>query len=574
MKKRLLLVLCALVLLLQLLPVVPMAATTSTTAVSSDLYYCREALKKLPNSQALLFAYDNIVQGINASAEEITVGDDTHQLTLDEFKMVLESTRRDHTEQFWMGTSYTYAYNTATGMITAMQPTYIMEGKALADAKVAFEQAIVNMIERIDSTASEYEKEKGLHDMLALKVSYVDGKHAHNAYGALVEGKAVCEGYAEALQCLLQRVGIQSVQVYGHSLNPGTGTYENHAWNMVRIDGDYYLTDLTWNDQDDKLFYAYFNQTTSVFAQDHQAWPIGYSAEDEEYLACRVFELPTCTATEANYFTKNNLRIAAGDYSAKWIADTIRANGYALDVFVEPNVAAADDFLLFFNGNVDDIARMLGLYKYSYQQLGQQVNITFDHCSHSSKKKVEAKPATCTTDGNIEYYECVNPSCQKRFLTPVSADWITNPDSVIILSTGHQWTVREMNEDTLCQTATKCTEHDTYYYICSECGIQSDSYTFESERTGEHAYSETWQPDNYNTHKRPCLNNCGEALHEAHTDADEDKICDVCGQEKSMLSGFNISSLLPILTNPLVLGGGGGAILLLILIAIIRRARG
>ena len=81
MKKRLLITLCCLVFLLQLLPIVPMAATVSGAEISQELYYCREQLKTMDNSAALLFAYDNLVAGIDACAEEIIISNDQYKLS-------------------------------------------------------------------------------------------------------------------------------------------------------------------------------------------------------------------------------------------------------------------------------------------------------------------------------------------------------------------------------------------------------------------------------------------------------------------------------------------------------------
>ena len=117
--------LCCLVLLVNLLPIIPMADGVVAQEVSQDLYYCREQLKTLDNSEALLFAYDNIVAGIDAYADEIIISNKQYKLTHDEFKMVLEATRRDHTEQFWMGTSYT-PYVNSYDVVEKMVPTFNM----------------------------------------------------------------------------------------------------------------------------------------------------------------------------------------------------------------------------------------------------------------------------------------------------------------------------------------------------------------------------------------------------------------------------------------------------------------
>ena len=72
----------------------------------------------------------------------------------------------------------------------------------------------------------------------------------NDAYGALVDGKAVCEGYARAFQLLCNKANIDCV------LLSGTADSDNHAWNGVKISGDWYQIDVTWNDTDGENNYA------------------------------------------------------------------------------------------------------------------------------------------------------------------------------------------------------------------------------------------------------------------------------------------------------------------------------
>lgn len=582
MKKRLMIALCCLVLLVQIFPIVPMAETSDTWEVGQDLYYCRAQLATLPNGEALLFAYDNLVAGIDACAKEIEISNDKYQLTMDEFLLALESVRRDHTEQFWLSTAYSYNRD-SKGNIVNMLPQYLMTGAALDAAKVAFNQAIEKMVANVTPEMSEYEKEKVLHDLLAVQVTYASSTNAHNAYGALVEGVSVCEGYAEALQCLLQRVGMQSIQVYG------TSRGENHAWNMVRVDGKYYLTDLTWNDQDTNLLYAYFNQNHEIFNEDHDQWRVGtqITKQGPVELECEVFDLPVCTATEANYFTKTDANlIINNNYTVASIAQLLKKNNMSVSVFVKSDLDAFDAW---FNENIIAIATAAGVsgnFSYNCITLGREVRVFIETCKHEQLSPVKAKDATCEADGNIAYYVCQNKDCGKWFSDVNAEAEIVNHNSVKVFSIGHNFTVQQAGEGTLKKKAEKCIEHDTYFLTCAVCGEVSDTYTFETDVTGEHNYAAEWQPDNYNTHKRPCLNNCGEVLHEAHTDANEDKICDVCGQKKTMQDG--LENLLPddtevegtvneildiILANPLILLGGGGSVALLVIIVIIKKIR-
>ncbi len=574
--------LCCFVLLIQILPIVPMAQTAPLAEVSDSIYYCRAQLEKLPNGQALLHVYESLVAGIDACADEIAISNENHKVTLDEFLLALEAVRRDHTEQFWLATSYQYIKD-ASGNVAKMLPEYLMMGDELNAAKVAFNQAIDNMLAHLTPEMTEYEKEKTLHDLLATKVSYVFASNAHNAYGALVEGAAVCEGYAEALQCLLQRAGIQSIQVYCASRG------ESHAWNMVRIDGDYYLVDLTWNDQDSMLLYAYFNQTSAVFAEDHEQWRVGHDVKNHTELGCEVFDLPVCTATKENYFEKNGLRIST--YTVQSIGTLLKNNNHEISLFLDSDPSA---FTAWFRDNIGEIAATAGLsgkITYGELTLGREVYVWIGvRCSHQNLQTVPAKQATCQEDGNVAYYVCTNAECGKWFSDSEAKNFIVNRESVKILAKGHDFTVKNVSEGTLKKKAEKCTEHDTYFLICSVCGEMSDTYTFETDGVGEHNYATEWQPDNYNTHKRPCLNGCGDVLHEAHTDANEDRICDVCKQEKTMFDG--VENLLPdinvdidggelldeviaiILNNPLILLGGGGSVLLLVIVVIIKKMRG
>lgn len=573
--------LCCLVLLVQILPIAPLAETTDAWEVSQDLYYCRAQLSSLPNGEALLHVYDKLVAGIDDCAETIEVSNKQYKLKLDEFLLTLEAVRRDHTEQFWLSTTYTYNRD-SSGNIVSMIPEYLMSKEELKDAKVTFNQAIDKMVANITPGMSEYEKEKTLHDLLAVQVTYVAATNAHNAYGALVEGKAVCEGYAEALQCLLQRVGMQSIQVYGASRG------ENHAWNMVRVDGKYYLTDLTWNDQDTMLWYAYFNQNHKVFNEDHLQWRVGHDANYNTELNCEVFDLPVCTATEASYFAKNGPVISICDVTQ--IGTLMKENNLSVSVFIDVDATfTTEQFTQWYQANATEIAKVAGVsgrFWIGCQFIGREARIYFDTCNHEQLTLVDSKAATCEEEGNTAYYICKNKDCGKWFADANAEAEIVNRESVKLFALGHDLTVKVVDESTLCKKAEKCTEHDTYFLTCSKCGEVSDTYTFETNVIGEHTYAAEWQPDNYNTHKRPCLNNCGEALHEAHTDANEDKVCDVCGQEKTMLGG--LENLLPdnidagetideiiaiILANPLILLGGGGSVALLAIIVIIKKIR-
>ena len=71
-------------------------------------------------------------------------------------------------------------------------------------------------------------------------------ERSQEAYGIVVEGTAVCTGYAETLQLAAEFMGIESVIVTG-TVSDGI-TSGGHAWNLVLVDGAWRVVDVTWDD--------------------------------------------------------------------------------------------------------------------------------------------------------------------------------------------------------------------------------------------------------------------------------------------------------------------------------------
>lgn len=114
-----------------------------------------------------------------------------------------------------------------------------------------------------------------LHDYLILNCKYdveaseqknLDGTDsAFTAYGALIDGKAVCSGYARAYMMLCQAVGLDVIYISDEEMN--------HSWNAVMLDGQVYFIDCTFDDpvpdQGNKVIRKYFLKTKEEFKQSH-----------------------------------------------------------------------------------------------------------------------------------------------------------------------------------------------------------------------------------------------------------------------------------------------------------------
>ncbi|MDE5770873.1 MAG: hypothetical protein K2I06_04455 [Ruminococcus sp.] len=189
---------------------------------------------------------------------------------------------------FYIDSTYYTAEKVRNAQIVLREDTDGISQK-ITEFEQSAEKALLNA-----PTASDYEKALYIHDYIINTCEYnvgEDYKYSSTAYGCLVDGQANCEGYAKAFSYLAERMGLVSVLVTGK-----TDKGENHAWNQVKIDGEWYNLDVTWDDMDipEEARKVYFLCNDDTFVRTHIA----------ENTYFQPFE---CTATENNYYVKNGL---------------------------------------------------------------------------------------------------------------------------------------------------------------------------------------------------------------------------------------------------------------------------
>ncbi|WP_430866974.1 transglutaminase domain-containing protein [Demequina aurantiaca] len=159
-----------------------------------------------------------------------------------------------------------YSYRDDTGTVV-VEPTYPYDREEGDRRRVATRSAVTVGVERsgaLDTTDQatqvarihDYIVSAGTYDYAAFDEinagQYTDRvQQSQEAYGLLVEGTAVCNGYAQSFNAMAQEVGLRSVEVTGSDSSGATGG--SHAWNKVLIGGEWLLVDTTWDDSGDQL---------------------------------------------------------------------------------------------------------------------------------------------------------------------------------------------------------------------------------------------------------------------------------------------------------------------------------
>ncbi len=233
------------------------------------------------------------------------------ELTVQELKDVIYYVEVYNPNLFYVNwNNVSYTTSGATGKVKAVTLN--------CTSAVSQYDAVMNKANQIVTEANKkpnlFERELYIHDWLVKNIQYdKTTENAANVYGALIEGKALCEGYSRAFQYLMNKIGIETVLI--------TGTAgEAHMWNMVKLHGQYYFVDVTHDDptpdqviengKEYLIGHSCFNITTSTIGKTHTIDAKG-SRTENGFL--RNADLQTCTSTSHNYYYVNGLAVSNMD---------------------------------------------------------------------------------------------------------------------------------------------------------------------------------------------------------------------------------------------------------------------
>lgn len=439
--------------------------TVSVLAADPDMRYGRT---KLSTDQQ--YIYDKLVEGCENATAEIAIDISGKDIDFqNDLGFIYNMFYSDYPEYFWVNGAWSASMTQRGSTVTLyMKPVYTMTGSALSTAKSQY-NAKVNELTSGLSGKSDYEKSMIIHDRLIDTVTYTSTNNDQNAYGALVEGKAVCNGYARAYQHLMNTVGVPTWFVRGTSINPTTGTSIGHAWNIVKLDGKWYYTDVTWDDQGKDTFYEYLNITTSKMTEGHEL--------DSEYAAL----VPQATATDANYFKKENREFSSYDQAR--LVSLLKKDNNKTQIYISGDM---DSFFDSVKSNLLSIAKQLGgtgAFKVSYNAdilknaVILNVVVISENHTHQAKTTVPQVNASCLTNGTKAYYIC---DCGLNFSDSACTKQIASKSELTIPAFSHTpsgWkndATNHWKECTNCgiETANTRSYHadSNKDYTCDTCG--------------------------------------------------------------------------------------------------------
>jgi hypothetical protein len=271
--------------------------------------------------------YDILLDGLQKYVAEILFADTP--IADGQARVIWDSVFADHPELMWADRYYcSFLYPDASkSSVIGYKPNYWMDAAEQQKRMSAVNDETDRLLANITPDMGDFDVALRIYELLAEEMDYdsiaLERQERWEAelrrlkqvetvpddlrsiYGALVQKKSVCAGYAVAYQYLLQKLGIECLYVRGNCTSGGA-----HAWNIVKLEGQYYHVDVTWGDG------------SNTDARKHRA-EISYNyfgLTDAEIRLSRSIKrkpkAPACTATACNYFVRKGLFYEAYDHEA------------------------------------------------------------------------------------------------------------------------------------------------------------------------------------------------------------------------------------------------------------------
>lgn len=292
-----------------------------TTALKTDLIQETEEANE-ENEQGTCFAYhclgeaeqiwyQNIADSLGEMQQEIRLDKSGFGQGLDETDIdrIFQCVLMDHPELFYVE-GYTYTkYNRGERLVAIeFSGTFSMNREQVLARRTEIDRKTQELLAGAAGLTDDYDKVKYVYETVIRNTEYdLNAPDNQNIYSVFVNGRSVCQGYAKAVQYLLERMGVECTLVQGT-----VDTGEGHAWNLVKVNGSYYYVDATWGDAS---YLPDEEDTLSSYVPE-----INYDylcVSTEQLLRTHILEsyvpMPVCVDEKDNYYVREGALFSSYD---------------------------------------------------------------------------------------------------------------------------------------------------------------------------------------------------------------------------------------------------------------------
>ena len=301
-----------------------------------------------------------------------------------------------------------------------------------------------------ETDGSDYQKALWLHDWLLNQLDYDNSLKWSSTESALTRGLGTCQAYERAYAQLLSAASIENTET--------RDTYDGHTWNAMKLDGEWYQVDCTWDDSNDNWYNfdqrrLYFGLTDELMAVAHPGYSNIYTTEGYNTRS---------TSLKNNYFVKSGEAQQWADSYKDRIQNSLNSKQTQFSIQADnstypPSIYKIQNGIIAYVMNQNewfvDGKKVSLVATVNDKQFDFNVTYPIECTKHDwSEVEVTTEP-TCTKDG-IKTYTCKN--CASTKIETIKA-------------LGHDYS----SEWTIDKAAT-CTQEGSKSHHCTRCDDKKD----------------------------------------------------------------------------------------------------
>lgn len=193
------------------------------------------------------YAYDDyltlsveqlIVESLENFEDEIDISD--YSIPKDDMSEIITSIIEENPQLFYVEREYRISYSEQTNECQDLYFSFKYSDSELKIRVNDFNSRIQLIVDEIMKSETDFDKIHSCHDYIVQNYGYDETKGSTDVYNMLLTGEGTCMAYTGLFDYVMTQCGIESTTAKSEQLN--------HIWNVVKLDGEYYNVDVTWDD--------------------------------------------------------------------------------------------------------------------------------------------------------------------------------------------------------------------------------------------------------------------------------------------------------------------------------------
>lgn len=151
---------------------------------------------------------------------------------------ILDRVMKTNPDFYYVGNSFYYTVDDF-GIVEEISPRYTYTSSEVKNIKAYCDGELEKILFVIEDDMTELQKALYLHEYMCENFEYDKSLGNYNMYDLLLTGRGTCQAFMLTYMELMNRVGIESDYAYSGEIM--------HIWNLVKLDGEWYHVDITWD---------------------------------------------------------------------------------------------------------------------------------------------------------------------------------------------------------------------------------------------------------------------------------------------------------------------------------------